>query len=167
VGGDAEDWIDRTVRVPTIVSLTLEEWLDEYKRLKTVNTEMMKAPGKAFPRAAKPQKRHHEATPRPGPTPKPRSDARPTREAPAHAAPPHTPAPRAARSDDSTRKEPCTVKARLLAELDQAHRSLVAIEEEELRAAREGRVDLLTLSTPASRERSKFDRALLAVRDHT
>jgi|SRR5215472_3544965 len=167
-GGEAENWIDRTVRVPTISSLTLEEWLEEYKRLKTVNAEMMKAPVKALPNAAKPQKQHHEATPHAGPTPKPRSDARPTSEAPAHAAPPHAPPPRAARPDDSTRKEPCTVKPRLLAELDLAHRDLVAIEEEEVRAAREGRVsDLVTLSTAARRERGKFDRALLAVRDHT
>jgi len=32
------------VRVPTISSLTLAEWLDEYKRLKTVNAEKMKPP---------------------------------------------------------------------------------------------------------------------------
>jgi hypothetical protein len=44
----------------------------------------------------------------------------------------------------------------------------VAIEEQEVRAAREGRVsDLVTLSAAAARERGKFDRAVLAIRDHT
>jgi hypothetical protein len=41
--GEAEDWLDRTVRVPTVSSLTLKEWLDEYQRLKKLNMEIMKA----------------------------------------------------------------------------------------------------------------------------
>jgi len=172
-GGEAEDWIERTVRVPTIGTLTLEDWLGEYKRLKTVNAEMMKAPAKAFPRAANPQKQHHEAKLPAGPTHEAPHHAQPDpdvqrRQALTHAAPARTPAPRAARSDDSNRKGPCAEKPRLLAELDQAHRNLVDIEKEEVRVAREGKVsDLVSLSTAASRERSKFDRALLAVRDHT
>jgi hypothetical protein len=144
-GGEAEEWIDRTVRVATISSLTLEEWLDEYKRLKSLNLDMMKKAAKQpSPRA---QRDHHEA-PAPG--------------APIHPALPGDAPPR-----DSTRKEACTVRAKLLADLDQEHKDLLAIEEQEVRAAREGRVsDLVTLSADTARERGKFDRALLAVRDH-
>jgi hypothetical protein len=27
-GGEATDWLDRTVRVPTLQSLTLEQWIE-------------------------------------------------------------------------------------------------------------------------------------------
>ena len=30
-GGQATDWLDRTVRVPTLHSLTLEQWIDQYR----------------------------------------------------------------------------------------------------------------------------------------
>jgi len=40
--GEAADWLDRTVRVPTVNSLTLKEWLDEYQRLKKLNMEIMR-----------------------------------------------------------------------------------------------------------------------------
>jgi hypothetical protein len=40
-GGDATDWIDRTVRVETVNALTLEEWMAEFKRLKKVNADIM------------------------------------------------------------------------------------------------------------------------------
>jgi len=142
-GGEADDWIDRTVTVPMIGSLTLEQWLNEYKRLKTLNDDVMKAAKQASPKPAKTQKQR-DATP---------TQAAPTREAPKR---------------DSASKKDCGLKAKLLAELDQAHKALVAIEEQEVRAAREERVsDLVNLSVAASRERGKFDRALLAIRDHT
>ena len=38
---DAADWIDRTVRVPTLKALTLEQWVAEYLRLKKLNGELM------------------------------------------------------------------------------------------------------------------------------
>jgi hypothetical protein len=41
-GGEAEDWIDRTVAVRKINSLTLKQWVEEYRRLKTLNQQMMK-----------------------------------------------------------------------------------------------------------------------------
>ncbi len=41
-GGDATDWIDRTVPGTTVHSRTLEEWIAEFKRLKKVNAEIMK-----------------------------------------------------------------------------------------------------------------------------
>jgi len=142
-GGDADEWIDRTVRVPTIGSLTLEQWVSEYKRLKTLNDDIMKAGKQAPPKPAKMQKQHHEA---------------PARGAATHKVPPR----------DSTRKEPCSIKAKLLVDLDQEHKVLVAVEEQVVRAAREGKYpDLVTLSAAAATERGKFDRVLLAIRNHT
>ena len=113
----------------------------------------MKAAKKASPGPATRQKQNQEA----------RTQEAPTHEAPAEAAPPHKVPPR-----DSSRKEACGLKAKLLAELDEAHKGVVAIEEQEVRAAREDRIsDLITLSVHATRERAKFERALLAIRDHT
>jgi len=40
--GEANDWIDRTVGVRTINSLTLKQWIEEYHRLKALNQQMMK-----------------------------------------------------------------------------------------------------------------------------
>jgi hypothetical protein len=47
--GDANTWLDRTVNVPKVSSLTLEQWIAEYDRLKKVNGEMLaaKVPKKA------------------------------------------------------------------------------------------------------------------------
>ena len=42
-GGEAADWIDRTVPGTTVNSRTLEEWIAEFKRLKKVNADMMKS----------------------------------------------------------------------------------------------------------------------------
>jgi hypothetical protein len=39
--GEAEDWIDRTVGVRTINSLTLKQWIEEYRRLKALNQQIM------------------------------------------------------------------------------------------------------------------------------
>jgi len=49
--GEAADWLDRTVRVPTVGSMTLEQWLGEYDRLKKLNQEIMRG-GKASQGAA-------------------------------------------------------------------------------------------------------------------
>jgi hypothetical protein len=37
--GDANNWLDRTVNVPKVSSLTLEQWIAEYDRLKKLNGE--------------------------------------------------------------------------------------------------------------------------------
>ena len=47
-GGEATEWIDRTVRVATVNALTLEQWVDEFKRLKKVNREIMGKSGRAL-----------------------------------------------------------------------------------------------------------------------
>ena len=40
-GGEADDWLDKTVSVPTVSSLTLPEWIAVFERLKKVNKEIM------------------------------------------------------------------------------------------------------------------------------
>jgi hypothetical protein len=41
-GGEATEWLDKTVRVPTLGSLTIAQWVDEFRRLKKLNQEIMK-----------------------------------------------------------------------------------------------------------------------------
>ena len=38
--GEADTWLDRTVGVRTISSLTLKQWIEEFKRLKAVNEQI-------------------------------------------------------------------------------------------------------------------------------
>ena len=47
--GEAADWVDRTVRVRTVNSLTLKQWMEEFRRLKELNERIMRAvePGRA------------------------------------------------------------------------------------------------------------------------
>ena len=45
-GGEATDWLDRTVRMPILSSLTLDEWIDEFTRLKKLNEGMLRPPVK-------------------------------------------------------------------------------------------------------------------------
>jgi hypothetical protein len=40
--GEAADWLQKTVQVPTISSLTLEQWIGEFERLKKLNAEIVK-----------------------------------------------------------------------------------------------------------------------------
>ena len=51
-GGEAADWIDRTVPGTTVNSRTLEEWIAEFKRLKKVNAAIM-ASGTAKSKSAR------------------------------------------------------------------------------------------------------------------
>jgi len=44
--GEASDWLDRTVKVPTRASWTLDQWLDEFKRLKKLNEGMLRPPAR-------------------------------------------------------------------------------------------------------------------------
>jgi hypothetical protein len=43
-GGEATDWLDRTVKVATLSSLTLDQWVDEFRRLKELNERMLRPP---------------------------------------------------------------------------------------------------------------------------
>ena len=40
-GGDAADWLDRAVTVPTLRSLTLEQWVGHYRALKAKNEALL------------------------------------------------------------------------------------------------------------------------------
>ena len=45
-GGEAADWLDRTVTVRTLSSLTLDQWVQAFRDLKKRNAEIQRA-GKA------------------------------------------------------------------------------------------------------------------------
>jgi len=57
--GEAADWIDKTVSRPTLGSLTLEQWLQEFDRLEKVHRDLMKtvAPRASKRKTAAPRKR--------------------------------------------------------------------------------------------------------------
>jgi hypothetical protein len=40
-GGEADEWLDRTVGKRTINMLTLKEWIAEFNRLKALNEQIM------------------------------------------------------------------------------------------------------------------------------
>jgi len=44
--GEAEDWLDRTVRVPTLHSLTLDQWMEAFQKLKEQNRKLMQSVAK-------------------------------------------------------------------------------------------------------------------------
>jgi hypothetical protein len=56
--GEATDWLDRTVRVLTVHSLTLEQWIDEVRKLRETNRQLMRSVEKGPANRAKknPQK---------------------------------------------------------------------------------------------------------------
>ena len=39
--GVANNWLDRTINVPKVSSLSLEQWIAEFNRLKKLNGEML------------------------------------------------------------------------------------------------------------------------------
>lgn len=39
-GAVPNDWLDKTVKVPTLNSLTLEQWVQKFIRLKKLNAEL-------------------------------------------------------------------------------------------------------------------------------
>jgi hypothetical protein len=51
--GDATDWLDRTVRVPTLRSLTLEQWVEEVRKLREKNRQLMRSAQQSARRAPK------------------------------------------------------------------------------------------------------------------
>ena len=44
-GSESTEWLDKTVRVATLSSLTVAQWLDEFGRLKKLNEKIMKSGG--------------------------------------------------------------------------------------------------------------------------
>ena len=54
--GETESWLDRTVKVRTLGSLTLEQGVEEFNRLKKLNAELGGEGSKSKPkRASKPK----------------------------------------------------------------------------------------------------------------
>jgi hypothetical protein len=44
-GGEAADWLDRTVNAHSLSSLSLDQWMVEFERLKKLNKDTLRAPG--------------------------------------------------------------------------------------------------------------------------
>jgi hypothetical protein len=42
--GEAADWLDRTVNVPSLSALTLDQWMEEFRRLQKLNREILNQP---------------------------------------------------------------------------------------------------------------------------
>jgi hypothetical protein len=42
-GGEAADWLDRIVRVATLHSLTLDQWMQEFQKLKETNRKLIQS----------------------------------------------------------------------------------------------------------------------------
>lgn len=54
-GGETTDWLDRTVNARSLSSLSLDQWMAEFDRLKKLNTDILRAPGgKESTEAARP-----------------------------------------------------------------------------------------------------------------
>jgi hypothetical protein len=53
-GGEATDWLDRTVNAPSLSSLSLDQWMAEFERLKELNRDILRAPARQSNEAAKP-----------------------------------------------------------------------------------------------------------------
>ena len=43
-GGEVTEWLDRIIKVPTLGSLTVEQWVEEFEKLKKLNREVLKIP---------------------------------------------------------------------------------------------------------------------------
>lgn len=41
--GEAADWAVNSIRVPSVSSLTLDEWVGEFERLRKLNAEIMRS----------------------------------------------------------------------------------------------------------------------------
>lgn len=54
--GETAEWLDRTVRVPTLASLNLEQWVEEFERLERLHHELTGGSPNADPRAPRSRK---------------------------------------------------------------------------------------------------------------
>jgi hypothetical protein len=41
-GGETADWLDRSVPVRTLNTLTLKQWIEEFRRLKALNEQILR-----------------------------------------------------------------------------------------------------------------------------
>jgi hypothetical protein len=51
--GEASEWLDRTMRVPRLRSLTLEQWVEELRKLREKNRQLMRSTQKSARHAPK------------------------------------------------------------------------------------------------------------------
>lgn len=49
--GDGTGWLDRTIQVPTVSSLTIERCIDEVRKLRETNRQLMRLEKKAHSKA--------------------------------------------------------------------------------------------------------------------
>ena len=61
--GDTDAWLDRTVRVPTLQSLSLDEWIEEFNKLREKNHQLMRSVGKGTAKPALPKSRFNSKRP--------------------------------------------------------------------------------------------------------
>lgn len=47
--GEAADWLDRTVNVPSLSALTLDRWVQEFCRLQKLNRKILDQPATSAP----------------------------------------------------------------------------------------------------------------------
>jgi hypothetical protein len=61
-GGEPTDWLDRTVNAHSLSSLSLDQWMAEFDRLKMLNKEVLRAPAqKEFTTRGGPAAKHPRA----------------------------------------------------------------------------------------------------------
>jgi hypothetical protein len=53
-GGEAEDWLDRTVNAHSLSTLSFDQWMAEFERLKKLNLDMLRGPAREGPEAKRP-----------------------------------------------------------------------------------------------------------------
>jgi len=53
-GGEATDWLDRTVNAHNVSSLSLDQWMAEFERLKKLNSDILRSPARKDSKAARP-----------------------------------------------------------------------------------------------------------------
>jgi hypothetical protein len=56
-GGEATEWLDRTITVRTLGSLTLEQWTEEFQRLRKLNAQLAGGESKPKTRGRRPKKK--------------------------------------------------------------------------------------------------------------
>src|ERR1022692_74805 len=54
LGLEPANWLDKTVKVPKVSSLTLEQWVAEYERLKKLNEDLLRGKVESQPAPRKP-----------------------------------------------------------------------------------------------------------------
>jgi hypothetical protein len=48
-GGEASDWLDKTINAPSLSSLSLQQWIAEFERLSILNNDILQASARERP----------------------------------------------------------------------------------------------------------------------